>query len=363
MYLTGLKDDYEQDGRVVTEILTSPNHALAGPGVAALGACYKQLNSSVGRFGTDALVADTAALRTGSNANDSYYQLISSELKALGTERDSVATTIKNDLFNAEFNNSGLNLAAAELAHCNNVLQLADTLKTAATTASTASGSTCSNATYSGSTASLTVPSGSWCILAGATIGKDVTVQSGGTLISFTGFNVGSDLKASQNAELDLYSGSVGHDLTADKPAAVDLGFGGAVTVSHDVSISGSTAPNGAFVDVCQTTANHDLKVDKLSNNGEVEIGDDEYCPTPGGSSAGHDLSVTNSTANFVDVGNNNAGHDVTVSGNTASAGGYIDVSDNTVSHDASCSGNNPAPSKDGAEDHANSAGHSNSCG
>ena len=57
MYLTGLNDDYEHDGRVITQILADPNHALRGPGVAALGACYKQLNSSVGQFGTYTLQA------------------------------------------------------------------------------------------------------------------------------------------------------------------------------------------------------------------------------------------------------------------------------------------------------------------
>ena len=51
MYLLGLTDDYEHDGRVITEILSDPNSALAAPGVDQLGACYKQLNSSVGEFG------------------------------------------------------------------------------------------------------------------------------------------------------------------------------------------------------------------------------------------------------------------------------------------------------------------------
>ena len=48
MYLLGLKDDYEHDGRVITQVLTNPNKALSRPGVTALGDCYKQLNSSVG---------------------------------------------------------------------------------------------------------------------------------------------------------------------------------------------------------------------------------------------------------------------------------------------------------------------------
>ena len=64
IYLTGLKDDYEHDGRVVTEILSDPNRALAAPGVASLGACYKQLNSSVGQFGNFTLQASTAAVES-----------------------------------------------------------------------------------------------------------------------------------------------------------------------------------------------------------------------------------------------------------------------------------------------------------
>jgi hypothetical protein len=61
LYLTGLKDDYEHDGRVITQVLAGPNHALSGPGVASLGACYKQLNSSVGQFGYYTLKAATTA--------------------------------------------------------------------------------------------------------------------------------------------------------------------------------------------------------------------------------------------------------------------------------------------------------------
>ncbi len=52
LYLAGLRDDYQHDGRVITEILSYPGRALTAPGVTALGACYKQLNSSVGEFGT-----------------------------------------------------------------------------------------------------------------------------------------------------------------------------------------------------------------------------------------------------------------------------------------------------------------------
>ena len=37
MYLLGLKDDYEHDGRVITQVLTHPNRALSGRASPMLG--------------------------------------------------------------------------------------------------------------------------------------------------------------------------------------------------------------------------------------------------------------------------------------------------------------------------------------
>ena len=54
--LVGLSDSYTDDGRVLTEDLsTAPGHT-GDPNYQPLAICYKQLNSSVGRFGTAALV-------------------------------------------------------------------------------------------------------------------------------------------------------------------------------------------------------------------------------------------------------------------------------------------------------------------
>src|SRR4029077_4400258 len=72
MYLTGLKDDYEHDGRVVTQILPAPRRALAARGVTALGPCYKQLNSSVGQFGAFTMQASTAAVESSTTADTEY---------------------------------------------------------------------------------------------------------------------------------------------------------------------------------------------------------------------------------------------------------------------------------------------------
>jgi hypothetical protein len=121
--LVGLKDDYVSDGRVLTEDLTITPGKTGDKKFQALAACYKQLNSSVGQFGTDILVADTAALKTGSASDDSTYQSVSSKIQSLGSERDALATTIKQDLFDAEFNNTKIPLGNSNDAHCNNLLR------------------------------------------------------------------------------------------------------------------------------------------------------------------------------------------------------------------------------------------------
>ena len=127
MALTGLKDDYVEDGRVLTEDLTIHPGRTGQPGFDQLAKCYKQLNSSVGEFGTDILIADTAALKTGSSTSDSTYQRVSAEIKLLGTARDALATRIKNDLFNAEFNDR-LIPAVGDLVLCNVELAAAASL-------------------------------------------------------------------------------------------------------------------------------------------------------------------------------------------------------------------------------------------
>ena len=67
MYLTGLKDDYTEDGRVITQILAQPApDGLSSPQATELGVCYKQLNSSVGELGTATLEASTNAVESSS---------------------------------------------------------------------------------------------------------------------------------------------------------------------------------------------------------------------------------------------------------------------------------------------------------
>jgi hypothetical protein len=129
MYLTGLTDDYQHDGIVIGDVLTKPTTALTRQGVSDLAACYKQLNSSVGEFGTDTLEADTTAVES-SSPNDAVYQQTAATLKTLEAARDALATTIKSDLEAAAFDKDHINPndVSTETAQCNALLAVAQNL-------------------------------------------------------------------------------------------------------------------------------------------------------------------------------------------------------------------------------------------
>lgn len=124
MYLTGLRDDYEHDGRVITHILANPNRALRSPGVAVLGACYKQLNSSVGIFGTDTLMASTKAIKSSSPGDATYLQA-DQALRKLDLARDTLAGQIKGELEAAAFRDVPLHHVAGQILGCKLLLHQA----------------------------------------------------------------------------------------------------------------------------------------------------------------------------------------------------------------------------------------------
>jgi hypothetical protein len=129
LYLVGLKDDYTADGRVITEDLTSVPATLRGPAVAMLARAYKQLNASVGRFGTATLMASTHALESTS-PGDSRYTAIEVQLASLGQRRDALAITIKNELFAAEFNGTPISegTAMSQTTQAQTMIQMAQQL-------------------------------------------------------------------------------------------------------------------------------------------------------------------------------------------------------------------------------------------
>lgn len=127
MYLAGLKDDYMHDGQVITQILAAVNSQLGGAGVAALGACYRQLNSSVGQLATATLLADTAAIES-SSTNDAAYTSTVARLAALEMRRDVRAQRIKDALEGAAFGGAAIPNAQGLAASCGAVVAQAQAM-------------------------------------------------------------------------------------------------------------------------------------------------------------------------------------------------------------------------------------------
>ena len=131
MYLTGLRDDYQHDGRVITQILSDPNRALSAPGVTGLGECYKQLNSSVGDFAAYTLQADTSAIESNS-PGDEVYLRTDRALRGLEVSRDRLAGQIKGKLEAAEFGGRPVPLVGQQTAACQAVIRAAQQLVSSA---------------------------------------------------------------------------------------------------------------------------------------------------------------------------------------------------------------------------------------
>jgi hypothetical protein len=90
LHLVGLQDDYPSDGTIVNQVLTDPT---ATP--ADLAALYRQLNSSVGAFATDTLLAESKALASGSAGNDIQYAEVEEALQHLADARDALINDMK----------------------------------------------------------------------------------------------------------------------------------------------------------------------------------------------------------------------------------------------------------------------------
>jgi hypothetical protein len=93
MHLVGLSDDYQSDGAVITAALTSTSPALKA--CEPLAAGYAQIESSVGEFATDTLIADSGALASGASHSDGEFQSEQAALKRLVQDRDADVAKIK----------------------------------------------------------------------------------------------------------------------------------------------------------------------------------------------------------------------------------------------------------------------------
>ncbi len=127
LYLAGLRDDYQTDGRVITQVLADPDRALRPAAVTALGACYKQLNSSVGQFGTATLQAATKAIESDS-AGDATYTRTDRALSTLEQARDHLAEVIKDELSAAAFGDQPVPAAGLQTLACRAIITSAERL-------------------------------------------------------------------------------------------------------------------------------------------------------------------------------------------------------------------------------------------
>ena len=105
--LTGLRDQYTDDGRVLVEDLKPsalPSALRAhSKDLTRLDAVYKQITAADGQFAVETLAQSTRALKSGSATSDALYTSIENRLTALDGRRDLVAGQIANVLMGAAF--------------------------------------------------------------------------------------------------------------------------------------------------------------------------------------------------------------------------------------------------------------------
>jgi hypothetical protein len=106
MLLTGLKDDYQHDGRAILEmvdpnILPSSLHAHTET-LLRLGQVYKQVNAPFGSLAQSTLTVSTFAIQSTSDG-DAVYNTLEGKIAAWTSERDAIASQIKDLLEGAQF--------------------------------------------------------------------------------------------------------------------------------------------------------------------------------------------------------------------------------------------------------------------
>jgi len=111
--LLGLHDDYQVDGRVLTEDLEPsalPRSLRAhAHTLRQLGAVYKQILAGAGQFSRDTLTISTRALASGRPGHNETYTVLERQLATLGDQRDQLANRMRSTLLGAAFDCRPLN--------------------------------------------------------------------------------------------------------------------------------------------------------------------------------------------------------------------------------------------------------------
>ena len=106
MTLVGLQDDYQHEGRALTEKFTGwaqPSAVKKSGNFVALAQVLKQINAPVGPLGLASLHASTVAMESGDTNNDSTYISIEGQLDSFRAQRDALVAQILPLLEAAEF--------------------------------------------------------------------------------------------------------------------------------------------------------------------------------------------------------------------------------------------------------------------
>jgi len=128
MLLTGLKDDYGHDGRVLSEELAGSAlpSSMRGNGniFRKLAQSYKQINACVGQFGLGTLRMSNSAL-SSNDPGDATYNQLENTLANLNAQRDSLASQMIQILEDAAFNGKTIDRAQASslIQQANQLLQ------------------------------------------------------------------------------------------------------------------------------------------------------------------------------------------------------------------------------------------------
>jgi hypothetical protein len=128
--LVGLKDDYISDGRVLVETLAEdslPHSLREGERFTELAQVYKQINAPLGDLGMDALAISTTALAGDNQA----YTTLENQITAITSQRNMIASQIRQLLDGAEFQGNKIDEHAADdlISQANRLLKQVRSLR------------------------------------------------------------------------------------------------------------------------------------------------------------------------------------------------------------------------------------------
>ena len=129
MYLTGLRDDYEHDGRVITQILSDPNRALSAPGVTPW---VSATSSSTPASATSAPPRCRPTRRPSTAAARRPTSPPARRSAGLEVARDRLAGLVKGELEAAAFGDRSIGQVGPQLLGCQLIIHRAGQLASAA---------------------------------------------------------------------------------------------------------------------------------------------------------------------------------------------------------------------------------------